>query len=204
MIHVHTSFFLLINRTTSIVFDALKKSVRGKKMKTKLNIKKIALAILSIGAIGALATMPFVSAFQGNPDVQGPNYDADLHALKTDAFDSADFATWKDLMETSGSQGRVLDVVNEDNFDIFVQAHNAALAGDMDTSKELRSQLGLNNGNGPRDGTGYGKMNGGSGKRLGQGHARGNGQGLSSGQQPRDGSSLGLGNGQMNGDCLLG
>ncbi|MBN1175111.1 hypothetical protein JXA48_00550 [Candidatus Woesearchaeota archaeon] len=140
----------------------------------KWNWKKISLAAFSIAAIGLVGTAGLVSAYQGNPDNQGPNYDAALHDLKVDAFDSGDYAVWKDLMEQSGAQGRVMDVVNEENFDLFVQAHNAALSGDFETSNAIRAELGLNNGIGPADGTGHRnvsqgrRMNKGSGQMLNQ------------------------------------
>ncbi len=143
----------------------------------KINLKKIGLGILSLGAIGLIATTPIVSAFQGDPTQQGPDFDADLHDLKVDAFDSQDYEVWKDLMEQSGNSGRVLDVVTEENFNTFVEAHNAALSGDMELAKELRSELGLNDGVGPKDGTGY--KNDGEGKGMGSG----NGQGMRQGDQ---------------------
>ena len=135
-------------------------------MKTTKTIKKITLGVLSVLTVGLIATAGAVSAYQGNPDNEGPNFDADLHDLKIEAFDSYDFEVWKDLMLESGSQGRVLELVNEDNFNTFVDAHNAALAGDMDLSNELRSSIGLNNGVGPKDGSGFGN---GMGEGKGQG-----------------------------------
>ena len=165
-------------------------------MKTKLNIKKITLATFSILAIGLIGSTGLVSAYQGNPDDQGPNYDTTLHDMKTDAFDTNDYEAWRFMMEDAPNQGRVLDLVNEDNFDIFVQAHNAAEDGDMELSKELRSQLGLNDGVGLADGTGY--------KNGGQGQVLHKGQGINQNTQQaefidangdgvcdNDGSSLG-------------
>lgn len=143
-------------------------------MKRKLNMKKILLGITTAIAVGLMATTAIASAYQGDPTTQGPNYDADLHDLKVDAFESGDYAVWKDLMEQSGARGRVLEVVNEDNFDVFVQAHNAALDGDLELAAQLRAEIGLNNGNGPADGTGYQGMNKqGSGQGM-----RAQGQGL--------------------------
>jgi hypothetical protein len=151
----------------------------------KKTMKKTALGILSIATIGLIATTAAVHAYQGDPTKQGPNYDADLHDLKTDAFDSNDYEVWKDLMQQQGNGNkRILQVVTAENFDTFVEAHNAALAGELERSAELRASLGLNNGNGPRDGTGYRQ---GMGSDSGKGHAsgRGNGQGL------RDGTRAG-------------
>ncbi len=117
-------------------------------MKTKINVKKIVLGIGAIIAGGFIASTVLVSAYQGDPTKQGPNYDATLHDLKVDAFEAGDYAVWKDLMEQSGAHGRVMDVVTEENFNTFVEAHNAALAGDMELAASLRSELGLGNGQG--------------------------------------------------------
>lgn len=120
-----------------------------------MKMKKIAMAVGSILSIGLIATSA-VSAYRGDPNEQGPNYDADLHQLKVEAFEASDYEVWKDLMEQSGARGRVLEVVNEENFNIFVEAHNAALEGDFEKAAELRAELGLNNGVGPKEGTGRG------------------------------------------------
>jgi len=153
-------------------------------MKTKMNMKKIALGVLSVATIGIVASSGVVSAFQGDPTKEGPNHNADLHDLKTAAFDAQDYEVWKDLMEQQGSRGRVLDVVNEDNFNIFVEAHNAAESGDIERANELRAELGLNNGIGPKDGHSYGAGKGArDGSGSGQGFKRGNGLGRGTGQR---------------------
>ncbi len=150
---------------------------------TSKGIKKISLVAFSVLAIGLIGSVGLASAYQGNPDDQGPNYDAALHDLKTDAFDTNDYEAWRFLMEDAPNQGRVLDVVNEENFNVFVQAHNAAMNGDMELSNELRSELGLNNGVGPADGTGYKNGGQGQGMHKGQGLQDGQGQGMNSEMQ---------------------
>lgn len=140
-----------------------------------MDMKKIALGAMAIATIGIVAGSGVVSAYQGDPTKEGPNHDADLHDLKTEAFDSKDYAVWRDLMEQQGSTGRVLEVVNEENFNLFVQAHDAAESGNMELANELRAELGLNNGNGLKDGTGFRKglgENRGSGEGRGEGHGR--------------------------------
>ena len=124
-------------------------------METKSNIKKIVIGTFAIAAAGLIGGAGIVNAYQGNPSDQGPNFDADSHDEKTAAFNELDYQVWKDLMEQSGSTGKVLDMVNADNFAVFVEAHNAALTGDMETSAKLRAEIGLNDGIGPSDGTGY-------------------------------------------------
>jgi hypothetical protein len=126
-------------------------------MKQKRNIRKIVLGTFALAAVGLIGTMGVVSAYQGDPTEQGPNFDMALHAEKLVAFEERDYNVWKDLMEQEGANGRVLQVVNAENFNTFVEAHNAALAGDMEKSNELRAELGLNNGQGPKDGTYYGQ-----------------------------------------------
>lgn len=139
-------------------------------METKRNIKKIIGGVMAVFTVGIIATAGLASAYQGNPGEQGPNFDADLHDLKVDAFDSGDFDIWKDLMEQQENSGRVLDVVNAENFNQFVEAHNAALEGDFEVANQLRSELGLNDGVGPKDGSGH--KGGGQGKGQGQGQNR--------------------------------
>ena len=53
-----------------------------------------------------------------------------------------------------------LTVINEDNFDKFVELHNAKFAGDTDTVDEIRAELGL----------GQGRMNHGNNEARGMGH----------------------------------
>jgi hypothetical protein len=134
-------------------------------MKTQQNIKKISLGKIVLGiasalAVGVIATSGIASAFQGDPSIEGPNFNAEIHDQMEAAFDAYDYATWKDLMEESGHAGRVLDVVTEENFNTFVDAHNAAEEGDFETANALRAELGLNNGMGPQDGTGFKGMRG--------------------------------------------
>lgn len=126
-------------------------------MKQTKNIRKIALGAFAFAAIGLIGAAGIASAYQGGHSVQGPNFDADIHAQKLVAFEERDYTVWKDLMEQQGNNGRVLEVVNSENFNTFVEAHNAALSGDMEKAAELRAELGLNNGMGPKDGTGYGQ-----------------------------------------------
>jgi hypothetical protein len=139
-------------------------------MKQKINLKKIGMGIFSVAAIGLVASGFMVSAYQGDPTKQGPDYNPDLHDLKVDAFEKGDYEVWRDLMLEQGRGAkRVLQVVNEDNFNIFVQAHNAQLEGDFETANELRAQLGLNNGQGLKDGNGFKK-----GNMAGMGGMKGN------------------------------
>ena len=78
------------------------------------------------------------------------------------AFDNNNYYEWKSIVEVKGSKGRVLELVNENNFELFVEAREAKLSGDLDKYNEIRSELGF--GNKEMNGEGY--KNGGSNKNM--------------------------------------
>jgi hypothetical protein len=125
--------------------------------------------LFALGMV-ALLGISLVAAYQGDYSVKGPNYSEDRHAAMEDAFDNLDYDAWVALMTADGRHPRVVDVVNADNFVTFVEAHDAMEDGDFDRAAELRTDLGLNSGAGPKDGTGFGSGKGlkqGSGQNLG-------------------------------------
>lgn len=134
--------------------------------KTLLGILAMSMVIV----LGAGATM----AYQGNPDVQGPNYNEERHVAMELALENLDYDQWASLMEENPRASRVMQIVTEENFADFAAAHNAMQAGDLEKAAEIRAQLGLNNGQGPKDGTGFksqNKMRQGLGQGMkGQGH----------------------------------
>lgn len=120
------------------------------------------MSILALGMI-ALLGVGIVSAYHGDALVQGPNYSDERHDAMEEAFANLDYAAWVELMSEDGRHPRVLDVVTEDNFAVFVEAHEAMLDGDLETAEELRAELGLGLGNGFGNGSGH------HGKGMGQG-----------------------------------
>jgi len=132
---------------------------------------------IGIGLSSFLITLG-VSAYQGDPNVQGPNYSAERHEAMTQAFASKDYTAWKNLMSQNSRQGRVMEKVTAENFAKFAEAHDKALAGDAEGAKAIRAELGLGQKNGEGQGR-YGKGNGnGQGKGAGQGQGgRGMGYG---------------------------
>lgn len=104
--------------------------------------------------LGGIALAPgVVNAYQGDPNVQGPNYTPERHEAMTQAFENKDYQAWKNLMQ---GNGQVTQVVNEANFDKFAQAHQLALEGKTDEANQIRAQLGLGQGNGSGQGQGQG------------------------------------------------
>jgi dihydrodipicolinate synthase/N-acetylneuraminate lyase len=99
----------------------------------------------------------FSSAHQGDGQV-GPNYSPERHEAMEQAFENNDYSAWKELMsEMSGR--RVTDVINEDNFSKFVEAHNLAEDGKYEEAREIRRDLGLGLRNGDGSGRGFGRGN---------------------------------------------
>lgn len=116
--------------------------------------KKIVLGLGSLalvaGISGAMANS--ASAYRGDPAIQGPGYTAERHALMQKAFETNDYTAWKALMT---NKGRVTQVINQDNFAKFAQAHSLAVKGDLVGAKEIRQELGL----GLKNGSGTGMKN---------------------------------------------
>jgi hypothetical protein len=79
-----------------------------------------------------------------------------------------DYDAWLTLMTEDGRHPRVVDMVTESNFATFVEAHEAGKLGDDVKAAELRAELGLNNGIGPKDGSGHKGMGQGQGQRMQQ------------------------------------
>ena len=142
---------------------------RNGKRKMRDMKKATILGLSALILIGLVFSINIISAYRGDYSVKGPNCNEERHEAMEDAFESLDYGGWKELMTESGKHPGVVDVVTESNFETFVNAHEAGENGDYETAAQLRAELGLNNGKGPRDGTGHDQMDG-------AGHGRGMGQ----------------------------
>jgi len=119
-------------------------------------MKKITLGLgalaLTLGIVSLFAASVF--AYQGDPTVQGPNYSTDRHEAMEEAFENNDYEAWKNLMV---GNGRVMQVVNKDNFAKFAEAHELMEQGNTVEAQKIRQELGL----GLRNDSGSGPCNGG-------------------------------------------
>lgn len=118
-------------------------------------------SIFAIGAfallvIGLVLTTGLATAYRGDYTTKGPQYNEERYQEMQTAIDTGDYQAWYSLMTEDGRHPRIVDVITTDNFAEFAKAHQAAENGDYETANTIRAQLGLNNGNGPRDGTGHG------------------------------------------------
>jgi hypothetical protein len=105
--------------------------------------------VLGLGIISASAGTAL--AYRGDPAVKGPNYSVERHEAMTKAFENKDYTAWKNLM---AGKGRVTQVVNQDNFAKFAEAHQLALQGKTAEAQKIRQELGLglHNGSGKTSG----------------------------------------------------
>ncbi len=106
--------------------------------------------------IGIFATLFVISvislvavfAYKGDPDVQGPNYDADVHEQLEAAIEAGDYDAWLKIRQDNNlpMYGRMFQVINKENFDLYRQMHLAMEEGDTQTANEIRAELGLGQG----------------------------------------------------------
>lgn len=135
--------------------------------------KKTALLSAAALIVGVITLSPKIAlAYQGDPNVQGPNYTAERHDIMTQAFDSGNYNTWKEQMAGRGVANRI----TEANFSQFAEAHRLASEGDLEGAAKIREELGLGlkNGSGQANGTG---QNRGMGQHQESGVEQANGMG---------------------------
>lgn len=123
----------------------------------------VALGITSLVLAGSMFAPKSAYAYQGDPNVKGPNYTPERHAAMTKAFESKDYAAWKNLMQ---GRGRVTQVITQSSFAKFAQMHALMLQGKTAEAAKIRAELGLGlrNGSGQGQGMGQGLHNGTGGR----------------------------------------
>jgi hypothetical protein len=139
------------------------------------NNKKILAGALALAGVIS-AGVYTASAYQGDYTKHGPNYTEERHNKMVKIFESSDYDSWKNQMEKmmkdrGGRGGRILEVINKDNFAKFSEAHKLGMAGDKEGADKIRAELGLRTSDGKGGGHGYGK-----GQRRGNGEGRENGE----------------------------
>jgi preprotein translocase subunit SecG len=140
----------------------------SKKTKRRKNMKKTTIfGMLAFFLVGLIISTGIASAYKGDYTIKSPDYNEEKCEEMQEAFETKDYDKWNEVMKERGKNSKVMSVLNENNFETFVQAREAGKNGDYETALRLRSELGLNDGNGLKDGTGYGKTNG-KGKNIQQ------------------------------------
>ncbi|HNU76360.1 MAG TPA: hypothetical protein PKL88_01430 [bacterium] len=118
-----------------------------------MNKKFIALGSVGLLFGGLMLFTNKASAYKGDPTIKGPNYTEERHEEMTKAFENNDYNAWKNLMS---GRGRVLQVINEENFARFAEARRLALEGKTEEAAKIRQELGLGLQNGSGKGMGQG------------------------------------------------
>ncbi|MBT3356433.1 hypothetical protein HN784_01645 [bacterium] len=124
-------------------------------------------ALTAVVALGADNTL----AYRGDYSKQGPNYSEERHEIMEKAFEGSDYDAWKEQMD---GRGRVTEVVTEENFNRFAEAHKLGQEGKTVEADEIRKELGLRTSDGESLGRGHGK---GEGKVQGNGNGNGKNRG---------------------------
>jgi len=130
----------------------------------KINKKILIPSLLGFTVLSGALGASQVLAYQGDYSQKGLNYSEERHTLMTSAFQKRDYSAWKELM--AGKGGRVAQVINQENFAKFAEAHDFAIQGKYEEANKIRQELGLRVG-GQKAGSGYGQ-----GRGQGQGSGR--------------------------------
>ncbi len=102
--------------------------------------------LAGFAAVMLIGLMAFVAvAYRGNPGVESPNYNEDVHAELEAAMVEGDYDAWLKIRQDNNlpTEGKIYRVINRDNFDKYVELHNANLAGDIEKADAIRAELGL-------------------------------------------------------------
>jgi len=110
-----------------------------------MNMKTIGLGTLALILAVTATSAGTALAYRGDPATERPQYSAERHALMEEAFENNDYAAWKELMQ---DRGRVTQVITEENFAKFAEAHELAEEGKIAEAQKIRQELGLGSHNG--------------------------------------------------------
>ena len=119
-----------------------------------MNKTSILLGLAALVVGGAIIAPQAALAYRGDPTVKGPNYTEERHTAMVKAFETKDYNAWKALM---ADKGRVTQVINEQNFARFAEAHDLALQGKTEEANKIKTELGLGLQNGSGKGQGKGQ-----------------------------------------------
>ena len=110
-------------------------------------MNKKVVGIASLVAI-TLLLAGTVFAYRGDPMAKGPDYAQEKCEQVEAAMESGNYAEWVRLREENNlpMHGRMFQVINEENFSLFKQLHEAREEGDTETMNQIRQELGLGEG----------------------------------------------------------
>jgi hypothetical protein len=125
-----------------------------KKEKTKIGF------FIALFAIAIVTSSMMVMAYRGSYGEKISEQDGDLCLEMNDAINEIDYRAWLEIKSRNGKSSRLINLITEENFPVFIESRSAFKEGDFERSSELRSSLGLNDGIGLKNGEGFGKLEG--------------------------------------------
>jgi len=141
-----------------------------------MNKKKLIIpSVFGLTVLTAVASLGISNtfAYQGDYSQKGPDYSEERHEIMEKSFDENNYNNWKEQMT---GRGRITEIVNEENFSLFAQAHKLGQEGRIAEADEIRRELGLRTSDGEKLGKGHGKS-GGEGRGKGNGRNQGQNNG---------------------------
>ena len=140
-----------------------------------MNKNKYYLAVAVLGLIFTTVGVSAIASADEGAVKHGPDYSPERHIEMDSAFTNVDYEAWKNLM----SDRPIVDRISESDFAKFAEIHALREAGDFESMKVLREELGLRGpGQGQGEGQGMGER---SGDRMGE--RRGDKMGERSGER---------------------
>jgi hypothetical protein len=127
----------------------LRREVTNSMKANKIIVSLSAFFLLSMALLASNSL-----AYKGDPSQQGPDCTPEKHELMEKAFEENDYNAWSQLMQ---GKGKVVQVITENNFSRFAQAHQLAEEGKIDEANAIRQELGLGQQNGQGQGQGLGQ-----------------------------------------------
>ncbi|MEM3373822.1 MAG: hypothetical protein QXE31_01245 [Candidatus Woesearchaeota archaeon] len=138
-------------------------------------MKKILYGIMLLFLVGIISLG--VIAYRGTTQ-KGPNYNEAVHEQLEKAIEEGDYETWIKIRQENNlpTKGKIFQVINKDNFNKYVELHNAVQSNDLEKANAIRAELGLGQGQMKRGNT---QLTNNQGKMMkGQGiNPQGKGQG---------------------------
>ena len=127
-------------------------------------------AIIMMGAFVVSSVM----AYQGDYSEKGPSYSLERHTAMIEVMENNDYEVWSELMS---DRGRVVQVINAENFSRFAEAYQLVHAGNLEGADAIREELGIRTSNGEKVNAGYGMEQGNKeGQRRGKINSENRGQ----------------------------
>jgi len=108
-------------------------------------MKKKILVGSSILVVLLVASVAFAQGFDQDSQRPNPRVAPEIHEQIIAAVESGDYALWLQVHEDNDLPVRpkIAEVINEENFDRFVEMHAAMKSGDKETAKTIAEELGL-------------------------------------------------------------